>query len=127
MKDLKLRLKVDELKTITAALDTKLKRRLELYLNSLNESTEIVDVYLCEAETENGTNAQLAKVHALIRQLSVFTGHTTTEIKLLIKERIDFTNDDGSPKSFSVASKRELSIAIQECINLGQSIGLVLF
>lgn len=125
MIDLKLRLSVDDIKKLDlSVLPPKVKIKIEQYLRSVPESTEALDVYFNVSENTDASLAQLAKVHFLIRQLSQFTGHSVEEVKLLIKERIDFINENNSPKSFKDASKRELSEAIQECIKLGLLVGL---
>lgn len=92
-----------------------------------------VDLYV-EAVSNDGNLAQLAKVHALIRDLSAHTGFSTSEIKLLVKERagLCLTREKEGKEificpSFGDASKEDLSSAIQTCIEIGREVGCHLY
>ena len=67
--------------------------------------------------------AQLAKVHACIRELALESGYTFDEMKVLVKEKSGLAYDGGGAvffKSFADCSKSELALAIQACIEIGE-------
>ena len=75
---------------------------------------------------DNGTNAQIAKIHVMIRQLADDLGYSFSEMKLQIKRQAGLCfNKGGSEycKSFGDCSKLELSSVIQELITLGDDMG----
>lgn len=102
--------------------------RLRLFNASLKEGA-VVEVYLSETNDVDKTAGQLAKVHALIRELANFTGHTFNEMKDEIKKRAGLWKitgtrpEDRELKSFAECSKEELSAAIENCIELGNLLG----
>ena len=72
--------------------------------------------------TDNGTNAQLARLHAMIRELASDIGYTFMEMKLLVKRQtgLCFMKDKTEYcKSFADCDKDELNLAIQACIEIG--------
>ena len=86
---------------------------------------EIIELYITKLSDEDDkTIGQLAKVHACIRDLSRFTGHTFEEMKDAVKEKAGLYNPASKEyKSFSECSKIELSDAIQICIEIGNTVG----
>lgn len=78
---------------------------------------------------------QLAKVHALIRELAHCTGNDFEDVKLEVKRKAALTlrskDADGNPieivKSFSDCSKDQLSAAIEACIEIGNEVGCILY
>lgn len=89
----------------------------------------IIELYVEEVH-DDANLAQLAKVHAMIRELANFTGDTPANMKLIVKEKSGLClsrNLEGKEyflcKSFGDASKEELSSAIQVCIEIGEKIG----
>ena len=75
---------------------------------------------------DNGTNAQIAKIHVSIRQLANDLGYSFSEMKLLIKRKAGLcVNKNGTEycKSFGDCSKEELNSVIQEIIELGDEVG----
>ena len=71
---------------------------------------------------DNGTNAQIAKIHVMIRQLADDLGYSFSEMKLQIKRQAGLCfNKGGSEycKSFAECSKSELNLVIQELIEIG--------
>ena len=75
---------------------------------------------------DNGTNAQIAKIHVSIRQLANALGYSFSEMKLLIKRKAGLCfNKNGTEycKSFGDCSKEELNSVIQEIIELGDEVG----
>jgi hypothetical protein len=93
------------------------------------EEGAIVDVYL-EAFTKKGSSPQIAKLHAMIREFSFHTGYTFEESKLVVKAKAGLcftTMESGiegvNCKSFSDCSRDELSIAIETCVSLFETVG----
>jgi hypothetical protein len=86
---------------------------------------EIVEVYITKIENEDDkTSGQLAKVHACIRELARETGHTFEEMKATVKEKAGLYDPASKEyKSFADCDKKELSDAIQTCIEIGNIIG----
>jgi ubiquitin len=86
---------------------------------------EIVELYITKITNEDDkTSGQLAKVHACIRELARETGHTFEEMKEIVKEKAGLYDPASKEyKSFSDCDKKELSDAIQNCIELGNIIG----
>ena len=86
---------------------------------------EIVEVYITKIENESdATLGQIAKVHAMIRDLARETGYTFEEMKSNVKEKAGLINPASKEyKSFSKCSKQELSDAIQMCIEIGNLVG----
>ena len=79
----------------------------------------LVETYM-EIQKDDGTLAQLAKIHAMIRDLCLHTGDTFEDMKLIIKKRAGICIEkelDGSRflycKSLGDCSKDELSLVIQ--------------
>jgi hypothetical protein len=86
-----------------------------------------IDCYLTVVvNADDKTAGQLAKVHALIREISNSTGHTFEEIKAIIKERAGLSTSSNL-KSFADCSKKEMCEAIEQCIVLGNELGIYLY
>lgn len=106
--------------------------KLKLFAMSLKEGTEL-EVYMSMTNNVDKTAGQLAKVHALIRELANYTGHTFDEIKFVIKDKAGLYNITGTSssdkqlKSFGDCSKEELSTAIETCIEVGHMFGCNLY
>lgn len=108
-----------------------LNRGMELihkeFLKSLAEG-QVVEVFF-EAYKDDGTNFQLAKIHACIRKLASEIGHTFEEMKLEVKRRSGLAHGElGTPearvKSFGDCSLEELSLVIQTIIEAGDFVGI---
>lgn len=87
-----------------------------------------VEVYM-EAQSDDGTLTQLAKIHAMVRELATFTGDTFEDMKLIIKRRAGLCVEkeiEGEHflycKSFGKCSKEELSLVIETIIAIGHAI-----
>ena len=93
--------------------DEKSKLAYMIYADKLPEG-QIVDMYL-ELADANHSKAQLAKVHACIRELAKESGYTFEEMKLIIKQASGLEN-----KSFAECSKDDLMLAIEACIQIGR-------
>ena len=75
--------------------------------------------------TDKGTNAQLARVHVMIRELASTLGYTFEEMKLLVKRKAGLCvvkNGTESCKSFADCDREDLNLVIQALIELGDSV-----
>jgi len=95
-------------------------KQYEAFLSHIEEG-QFVDVFF-DANKDDGTLAQIAKIKASIRGLSTETGETFEDMELKVKKKsgLYFEKEvDGERwkiiKSFGKCSKEELSLAIQ-CI-----------
>ena len=91
---------------------------------------QTVDVFF-DANKDDGTLAQLAKIHKCIREIAKETGNDFEDIKDLIKVRAGFCfkkNVDGEIitkcKSFGKASKEDLGFVIEALISLGDLVNV---
>jgi len=101
--------------------DVKSKLNYELFIEKLAEGQQ-VEIFIGLADTDHSV-AQLAKVHACIRELAKESGYTFDEMKTIIKQQAGLCYDaDGAEycKSFSDCSKMELVLAIEACIQIGR-------
>ena len=94
-------------------LEPKDKLAYEIFEDKIQEGQK-VDMYLDLADADH-SKAQLAKVHACIRELAKESGYTFEEMKEIVKVRSGV--DD---KSFADCSKDELMLAIECCIQIGR-------
>ena len=101
--------------------------RLNAFLEDVPDGTKI-EMFI-SFNTEKSSNAQLARLHAMIRELASDIGYTFMEMKLVVKRQTGLCfMKDGSEycKSFSECDKDELSLCIQECIRIGDEQGIQL-
>jgi hypothetical protein len=89
------------------------KLAYEIFLEKLKEGQRI-EMYLDLANSTH-SKAQLAKVHACIRELAIESGYTFADMKLLIKHNAGLEG-----KSFAECSTEELMLAIESCIQIGK-------
>ena len=97
----------------------------QLFLDKLQEGQE-VEVFM-GLTSDNGSLAQLAKVHACIRELAKESGYTFDEMKFLVKKHSGLCYDGGGAeycKSFKDCSKEELAMAIESAIELGRDLNI---
>ena len=99
------------------------------FLSSLVEG-QIVDGFY-DANKDDGTLAQLAKVHACIRQLAIDTGDNFEDLKFEVKKMSGLCvakEINGEKflvcKSFSKCSKEELGLVIETIIQIGDTVGI---
>lgn len=85
----------------------------EIFISKIPEG-QLVEMYIDLADT-NHSKAQLAKVHACIRELAKESGYTFDDMKVIIKETSGLKD-----KSFADCSKDELMLAIETCIQIGK-------
>ena len=95
------------------------------WLEELPEDTKI-EIFVSVSE-DDGTTAQIAKIHAMIREIANSIGYTFSEMKLQTKRKAGLCfNKGGSEycKSFADCSKSELNLVIQELIEIGDFSGI---
>ena len=99
----------------------KSKLNYKLFLDKLPEGQE-VEMFIGLTSSDKSV-AQLAKVHACIRELALESGYTFDEMKVLVKQKCGLAYDGGGAivfKSFADCSKDELVLVIQACIEIGK-------
>ena len=91
---------------------------------------QIVDVFY-DANKDDGTLAQLAKVHACIRQLAMDTGDSFENLKFEVKRLsgLCITKEVNGEKymvckSLSKCSKEELGLVIETIVQIGDTVGI---
>lgn len=97
----------------------------QLFLDKLEEGQE-VEVFM-GLTSDSGSLAQLAKVHACIRELAKESGYTFEEMKFIVKKHSGLCYDGGGAeycKSFKDCSKDELAMAIESAIELGRNLNI---
>jgi len=108
-------------------LEYNIKAQETIYNKFVDELPEGAKVEIFVSVTgDNGTNAQIAKIHVSIRQLANDLGYAFSEMKLLVKRKAGLCfNKNGTEycKSFGDCSKEELNSVIQEIIELGDEVG----
>jgi len=101
--------------------DDKSKLNYQIFLDKLSEGQKI-EMFIGLADTDHSV-AQLAKVHACIRELAKESGYTFDEMKTLVKQQSGLCYDGGDAilcKSFADCSKDELLLAIEACVAIGR-------
>jgi hypothetical protein len=99
----------------------------ELFVSNIPDGT-IVEFFF-EVQHDDGTLPQLAKLHAMIRELSLHVGESFDNMKLLVKDKAGLClarevsgKEYFLAKSFGECSREELSLAIQAAIDIGISV-----
>jgi hypothetical protein len=103
------------------------KTRLDNFLSNLPDGARL-EVFI-GATIKKGSNAQLARLHAMIRELANDIGYTFEEIKLQVKRKagLCFTkNNVEYCKSFAECDHADLNLAIQAAIEIGDFNGIQL-
>ena len=108
------------------------RQQYQRFLNLLEEG-DVIETYY-EKLTDNATLGQISKIHAMIRELAHFTGTTFEGMKLNVKKKAGLfsivkIDDDRIMhcKSFGDdCSKEDLSLAIQACLEIGETLNYVL-
>ena len=85
----------------------------QIFVDKLAEG-QLVEIYVDLANADH-SKAQLAKVHACIREMAKESGYTFDEMKCIIKDATGLAD-----KSFADCSKDELMLAIESCIQIGR-------
>ena len=76
-----------------------------------------------------GSNPQLARVHAMIREIANELGYTFEEVKFQVKRKSGLCfmkNNVEHCKSFAKCDNEELNLAIQAAIEIGDFAGMQL-
>jgi hypothetical protein len=97
------------------------KLAYDMFISKLEEG-QIVEMYIDLANADH-SKAQLAKVHACIREMAKESGYTFDEMKCLVKDHAGLSYKEGvmiTYKSFGDCSKDELMLAIEACIQIGR-------
>jgi len=118
--------KVEDKLVYEHAADEKIYK---LFVDNLVQG-QTVEVFF-DANKDDGTLAQLAKIHKCIREIAKETGNDFEDIKDLIKVRSGFCFEkevDGKIitkcKSFAKSSKEDLGFVIEALINLGDLVNV---
>ena len=105
--------------------DDKSKLNYQIFLDKLSEGQEI-EVFMDLASNDKSA-AQIAKVHACIRELAKESGYTFSEMKIIVKKQAGLCYDDDGMeycKSFGDCSKSQLILAIEACIEIGKEFNI---
>lgn len=94
----------------------------KLFADALEEG-QVVSVFL-EANQDDGTNDQLAKIHVCIRKIAAEVGSTFGELKTDIKREAGLIHN-GQAKSFSKCSKEELGSVIEAIKVAGDMVNII--
>lgn len=104
-----------------------ISKQHELFVSDIPDGT-IVEFFF-EVQHDDGTLPQLAKLHAMIRELSLHVGEPFDNMKLLVKDKAGLClarevsgKEYFLAKSFGECSREELSLAIQAAIDIGISV-----
>jgi hypothetical protein len=104
-----------------------ISKQHEQFVSDIPDGT-IVEFFF-EVQHDDGTLPQLAKLHAMIRELSLHVGEPFSDMKLLIKDKAGLClsrevsgKEYFLAKSFGECSREELSLAIQAAIDIGISV-----
>lgn len=99
----------------------------EIFVSDIPDGT-IVEFFF-EVQQDDGTLPQLAKLHAMIRELALHVGEPFDNMKLLVKDKAGLClarevsgKEYFLAKSFGECSREELSLAIQAAIDIGTSV-----
>ena len=102
-------------------------KQYEKFVSNIPDGAIVEFFY--EMQHDDGTLPQLAKIHVMIKQLSMHIGESVENMKLLVKDKAGLCiarevagKEYFLAKSFGDCSREELSLAIQAAIEIGQSI-----
>ena len=101
--------------------------RYKSFLKQFPDDTRI-ELFV-SANNKKGSAAQLARVHAMCREIANEIGYTFEEVKLQVKRKagLCFTkNNTEYCKSFATCDKEELNLAIQAAMEIGEYAGMQL-
>jgi hypothetical protein len=104
-----------------------ISKQHELFVSEIPDGT-LVEFFF-EVQQDDGTLPQLAKLHAMIRELALHVGEPFDNMKLLVKDKAGLClarevsgKEYFLAKSFGECSREELSLAIQAAIDIGVSV-----
>jgi len=118
----------NEIKHLTFA-DPADALKFDSFLNTLVEDQHVEVFY--DANKDDGTLGQLAKIHACIRQIAIDTGSSFEEVKfdtkrlagLCVAKEINGINYLVC-KSLGKSSKEELNLVIETIKDIGDTVGI---
>jgi hypothetical protein len=103
----------------------------DLFIDKIKEGEE-VEIFVCR-KGKKGTLAQIAKIHASIREISYELGFSFEDMKIIIKEKsgLCYEVNDGKErkvicKSFADCSLEEISLAIESCNEIAEKYNIIL-
>ena len=99
--------------------------RFAKFLKNLPDNSKL-EIFI-GVSGDKGSNPQLARLHAMIREIAQEIGYTFEEAKLNVKRSagLCFVRDKQEYcKSFADCDKDELNLAIQACIEIGDFSGM---
>lgn len=106
-------------------------KQYEKFVSRLADGAIVEFFY--EEEHDDGTLPQLAKLHVMLKHLSMHIGETVENMKLLVKDRAGLciarevaNKEYFLAKSFGDCSRDELSLAIQAAIEIGEEVNFPL-
>lgn len=106
-------------------------KHYEIFVSRLADGAIVEFFY--EEQHDDGTLPQLAKLHVMLKQLSMHIGETVENMKLLVKDRAGLCiarevagKEYFLAKSFGDCSREELSLAIQAAIEIGEEVNFIL-
>ena len=112
-------------------LDKKEKLLYDIFMDKVKEGEEL-EIFVCRKGIKASV-AQISKVHASIRELSIELGFTFADMKLVVKEKAGLfyeVEDEGNLKvvckSFAECSKEEITLAIEACKQIAQDNNIIL-
>jgi len=94
--------------------------RYKNFLNQLPDDSKL-EIFI-GVSGDKGSNPQLARVHAMIREIAQEIGYTFEEAKITVKRAAGLCfvkNKQEYCKSFADCDKDELNLVIQACIEIG--------
>ena len=102
-------------------------KQYEMFVSKIAEGSIVEFFY--EETHDDGTLPQLAKLHVMLKTLSMHIGESVENMKLLVKDRAGLCivrevagKEYFLAKSFGDCSKEELSLAIQATMEIGQDV-----
>ena len=106
-------------------------KQYEKFVSNLPDGAIVEFFY--ELQHDDGTLPQLAKLHVMLKQLSMHIGETVENMKLLVKDRAGLCiarevagKEYFLAKSFGDCSRDELSLGIQAAIEIGEEVNFLL-
>tara|TARA_R110002020_G_scaffold335596_1_gene550757 strand:+ start:2373 stop:2756 length:384 start_codon:yes stop_codon:yes gene_type:complete len=96
------------------------KTRYDNFINNIPDGSKI-EIFV-SISGKMGSNAQLAKVHVMIRELANDLGYTFEEVKLMAKRKSGLCYRKGNDeycKSFADCDIDEMNLVIKSLIEIG--------
>ena len=94
--------------------------RFKKFLSQLPDDSKL-EIFI-GGSGDKGSNPQLARIHAMIREIAQEIGYTFAEAKMAVKRQagLCFVRDKQEYcKSFGDCDKEELNLVIQACVEIG--------